>query len=470
MVLSACRPSPASLAPGDAENPIAPEFTAFWEAAGGLATFGPPIEPARRRAGVLTQTFLAVRLDHVPDDQDQPVRLAPLGLELGLAEPAAPPIDGQSGQYFPQTGHTVYPGFAPLFGALGGLSVVGPPITEVRFQGGRITQYFENLGMVRAENASPSDVRLVALGLASLPDETAFGMQVDQVVLPGIVRQRPFAEALEAFGGEVILGQPLSDPYTTDNGELEQVYERAVVFAESATSPTVRFRDVGLEWWTAAPPAPRSNVEGGLYIEDTGHNVLYAFADFYRLHDGEVLLGRPLEEVRVEGSGLAQRFEKGELVYRYDLPPGWAVQLSPIGQSYLALHGQPTPMVEAPPPTPTVAAPTPAATAQGGSIRLEVTVSRAVIHPGDIQEVSIRITSSNGKPIEGIRPRITWYGLREYGNEMAEPSGKKGWTVFRLRLEDTTPFEVITLVISVRDGEDEGRAVLQYAIGLPAQE
>ena len=224
--LAGCRSSPASLAPGDADNPIAPEFKSFWEEAGGLATLGPPLELSRRQGGVLRQTFLAVQLFYDDLDRDRPVRLAPLGLELGLSEPAEPPADGQNGRYFSETGHTLYAGFAPFFDALGGLDVVGPPITEVQFRSGRITQYFENAGMVRPENASPSDIRLIALGLAALPG-SAFGLDVDSVILPGTVRQRPFSDALETYGGENVLGQPLSDPYVAEDGMLEQVYERA---------------------------------------------------------------------------------------------------------------------------------------------------------------------------------------------------------------------------------------------------
>jgi hypothetical protein len=465
--LSACRPSPASLEPGDAENPIAPEFSAFWENAGGLATFGPPLEPAERRGGVLTQTFLGVQFTYHPDDKDQPIRLAPLGVELGLAEPATPPIDGQSGQYFPATGHTLYTGFAPLFGALGGLKVVGAPISEVRFQSGKITQYFENLGMVRPENASPSDVRLLPLGLALQPGESAFGMEVDQVVLPDIVRERPFAQALERHGGEAVLGQPLTDPYVAEDGDLEQVYERAIVHAERPGSRTVRFRPAGLDLWSASPPVAESKEDGTLYVRATGHNILYAFADFYREHDGAALLGDPLEEVRVEGNGLAQRFENGELVYRYDLPPELAVQLAPIGQRYRTAHPAPSPSV-ASQPTATVTAEAPRASSSGEAIRLEVTLGHAVVHPDAAQEISVRVTAADGKPIEGIRPRIAWYGVRTTGTQLMPASGRMGWSTMPLTVDATRPFEIITLVVSVQRDSDRGSAVVQYAIGIAA--
>src|SRR3989304_5582810 len=92
------------------------------------------------------------------------VRLAALGWELGLAEPAVPPSDAPSDAYDSDTGHTVYAGFAGLIQRLGGKRIVGGPISEVAFRDGQIVQYFENLGLVRPENASPADARLIALG------------------------------------------------------------------------------------------------------------------------------------------------------------------------------------------------------------------------------------------------------------------------------------------------------------------
>lgn len=465
--VSSCRPSPSSLAPGDAENPIAPEFKSLWEKAGGLATLGPPLELARREAGVVRQTFLAVQLTYDKRDRERPIRFAPLGLELGLAEPAEPLQDQRNGRYFLETGHTLYAGFAPFFDALGGLEVVGPPITEVHFRNGRITQYFENLGMVRTENASPSEVRLVALGLAAMPGGSAFGQDVDSVLLPGTVLRRPFSKALEAFGGEATLGQPLSDPYVAEDGALEQVYERVVVFGEDPSSKDVRFRPIGLQSGAVAPAVPQSDEAGSIYVESTGHNIQWAFADFYRVNRGRVLLGAPLEEARLEGTRLLQTFENGELVYDYDLPPDLAVQLAPLGETYQAGHpAASTSPTVGPPPAPTDAA---LPSAPSGDLFVQVTLGKLVVTSSEIQAVTVRLLDSDGAPIAGVPPRIVWYAAEVSGSEDAPPTDEEGRTTLALQVEGR-PFEIITVFVIARLDGRRGGALVQYAIGwMPAR-
>ena len=460
--VSSCRPSPSSLAPGDAENPIAPEFKSLWEKAGGLATFGPPLETARRDGAVVSQTFLAVQLTYDERDRERPVRLAPLGLNLGLAEPAVPRAAVQNGTYFPETGHTLYAGFAPFFDALGGLEVVGLPITEVHFRNGRITQYFENLGMVRPENASPSEVRLVALGLAALPAGSAFGQEVDGVLLPGTVLRRPFSEALEAFGGEATLGQPLSDPYVAEDGALEQVYERVVVFVKGLSSTEVRFRPIGRQFGAASPPVPKSDEAGTIYDEATGHNILWAFADFYRANRGRLLLGAPLEEARLEGTRLLQTFENGRLVYDYDLPPDLAVQLAPLGEMYLAGHPAPSssPTFEQL-PSPTQSA---QPSALSGNLLVQITLEKLVVAASETQNVTVRLLDSTGDPIAGVRPTIVWYAAEGSGSEDAPPTDPEGRTTFALQVEGR-PFEIITVFVSARLDGRRGAALVQYAVG-----
>jgi len=459
--LAGCRSSPSSLAPGDADNPIAAEFKTFWEEGGGLATFGPPLEPSHRQAGVLRQTFLAVQLSYDDSDRDRPVRLVPLGLELGLAEPAERPADGQSGRYFPQTGHTLYAGFAPYFDALGGMDVVGPPITEVQFRSGRITQYFENLGMVRPENASPSDIRLVALGLAALPG-SAFGLDVDSVILPGTVRERPFSDVLEAYGGEAVLGQPLSDPYTAADGMLEQVYERAVVYGDAPRPEDVRFRSIGREFGNAAPAAPRSDEAGGIFDESTGHNILWAFADFYRARRGKDLLGAPLEEARLEGDRLVQWFEKGELLYSYDMPPDLAIELAPLGSTFLAEHPVPSPSPTGEPtPTPTQAA-TPISS---GEIVVQVTLEHPWLRVSDAQIVRIVLLDREGTPLSDVRPTVAWYGPAASGSRQAPATDEEGKTSISFEVDGGQAFQIITVVVSAHQGSQRGSALVQFAIG-----
>lgn len=462
-LLASCRSVESAVKEGEDGLFPAPEFASFWSDGGGLATYGPPITPPRRAGVVLQQTFLAVEMISDPNDRAVPVRLAPLGWELGLAEPAAPPTNPNGAGYFKETGHTLYPGFAQLFRDLGGEAVVGAPITEVSFRDGQIIQYFENLGMARPENASPAETRLVALGLAARPTSIGFGLDSQSAVAGGIIRQRPFAPFLEPLGGEALFGQPLTGPYLDEEGALEQVYERAVVFSPDGSAKQAGFRPLGTWMGPAQDPVPPSKEDGGLYFESSGHNVTLAFADFYREQEGDVILGLPLEEMTLEQDRMRQRFEYGVLEYRFDLPPELALQLAPSGRAYLAAH---------PPPT---AEPTPYVLDEGqlrtsvpgsaGSLRVGAVLGSTVLAPRDRQTIRVTVVDSEGAPVSGASVALRILGRAGARLTALPDTDSDGVTILTWTDEDPVSGEVVRVIVQAIAAGRRAEAILQYAYG-----
>jgi len=457
--LTACRTAPSPVSAGQEGLVVAEPLRAFWERGGGLATYGPPISLPWREGTRLHQTFLAAEIVHEDTDGQETVRLAPLGWELGLGEPPVPPIDGQTSGYFARTGHNLYAGFASLYRQLGGEAVVGAPISEVAFRDGQIVQYFENLGFYRPENASPADTRLVALGLTTRPPADSFGLDPESFVLPGPIHARPFASFLERFGGEALFGQPLTAPYLAEDGALEQVYERAVVYSADGSSAGAALRPLGRARGPAAEAAPPSAEPGSRYFEETGHNVRWAFADFYEARDGRSWLGLPLEEAVLDGDRFVQRFENGVLEYRFDLPPELAVQLVALGREYLLEHPAPTadPAAEA------------VASRRPGSLTLEAALARAVLRPGQAQVLSVRVTTAQGEPVAGATVTLRWIGAQREREYELPPTDGDGRTALEWEDPSALPGEIITVVVSARGDQGLGGALLQYASAYPAR-
>lgn len=459
---TSCASPPPALTDGPA---VSPEFEDFWSRGGGLATFGPPISPARRSGGRLRQTFLAVEMILEEAASGGRVRLAPLGWDLGLAEPAVPPIDGQDEAYDSDTGHTVYAGFSGLYERLGGKEVAGGPISEVDFRDGQIVQYFENLGMHRPQNASPDEVRLIALGLTYRPPEDTFGLDPESLVLSGLVRQRPFDSFAAGFGGEALLGQPLTEPYFTDDGALEQVYERAVVFSPDGSRRAAALRPVGSELGPPAEAVDPSDEPGALYFDDTGHNVLWAFADFYRSHDGRRLVGLPLEEAWLQGDVMVQRFENAILTYRFDLPPQLAVQLAPLGRNYLAAH-----------PAPTAEATDEAqeAVSQHQDARqefvLEATLGDILVFPGQEQTILVRVSRPDGSPVAKASVSLLLHSTEGESTVTLESTDKNGRSSGSWRDEQASPGEIVNLQVTAAKDDDSGSVLLQYAYRYPQED
>jgi hypothetical protein len=277
-----------------------------------------------------------------------------------------------------------------------------------------------------------------------------------------VARSAAPSTSLEAFGGEAVLGPPISDPYTVDDGSVEQIYERAVVVLDPSDMEAIGFRPIGLEFGESTPGVERLHEPGSIYDESTGHNVEWAFADFYREWDGPTFLGAPVEEARLDGSRLIQTFENGQLVYSYDVPADRAITLAPLGEAYAAAHPPPSGM---PSPGTPVSIPTATPSRPEGGLNVEVELTKSVVDRSAIQVVTIRLTDADGDPLAGIEPRVTSYGPEGMVTDTASATDKKGRTSLRLQAPAAPSFQIITVIVTARRGTEVGTALVQYAIG-----
>ncbi|MGH2626556.1 MAG: hypothetical protein ACRDHY_07905, partial [Anaerolineales bacterium] len=277
ILVGCATPVPAGSSFSEGPHSVAAPFESYWTAGGGLATFGPPLEDARLEGSRLRQTFLNAELVLDPSlpDADR-IYLAPLGMQLGLAEPPVP-ASGEAGErYFEATGHPVYAGFSQVYDRIGGEVLVGPPIGEVQFRDGWVIQNYRNMGLVRPESSAPSDIRFLAYGLAFRPDLSA--QAASSSVLPPGLRPRPFAAMIDRLGTESVIGPPLTNPFLAGDGSLEQVYERVVLYSPVDAPSQVRLRPLGSALGPADPAVVDASADFGLYTPQTGHNIAWAFA------------------------------------------------------------------------------------------------------------------------------------------------------------------------------------------------
>jgi hypothetical protein len=384
------------------------------------------------------------------------VTLAPLGLSLGLAEPPTPPPGDPAARYFPATGHTVYTGFLEAYGRLGGEAIVGAPISEVRFEEGLIYQYFENLGFFREETASPSEVHLIAFGLASLGGQAS--RTVENALLPPGLRERPFAAFLDRYGGEAFFGRALSDPYITADGNLEQIYERAVLWSPLGEPEQARLRPLGLGLGPAEPPVEPSAEPGAIYVPATGHNIPSAFSSAYEARGGEDVFGLPLEEAHTEGNLLSQRFENGVLEDHDDLPNPLAVQLAPLGTRY-------TPPVIAESQEGSSGG-TPTTVPQMEGPVASTWVDHPLLEPGSEQYVHIEVVRPDGTPWSGVVPLVRVAAPQGAFYPSVPATGPDGRCFFTLQLEDLPPGEIITYEVVVTGDYGTAYAIGQFAARL----
>lgn len=457
-LLAACTSQAApSTTPVQGALQVAPEIEVYWSSHGGGAVLGPPLERPRHAGSRTLQAFANIELIYNPTAAaSDRVSAMGLGRRLGLAEPPVPAPASAGDEYFSETGHTLYTGFYQAFSQLGGVSFAGAPIGEVRFTSGLIVQYFENVGLYREENAPPSDVHLLAYGLAAYPDRASSLPSDLEVVLPPDLHARPFASVLDRLGGEAVLGQPLGEPRAAEDGALEQVLERAVLFAPPGQPDLARLRPLGLALGAAEPGVSPSADPGSLYVATTGHNIDQAFVQFYQTHGGQRLLGLPLEEANIRGAILTQRFENVTLEYHDDLPEQLAVQLAPLGTGY-APSTVSTP-VPTPPPAEELTPPI-----GTGAVEVRTWVERAFLRPGETQRIYVQVLRPDGLPWSGVVPivQIEPPGVGFFVD--VPPTDAGGNTQVDVSVADLGPGVIVNYEVAIAGEYGLGYAVGQFA-------
>ena len=211
--------------------PVDPLFSDFYEYLGGMETLGPAITPLQDSGDVKIQYLSSALM--VYDSQaveHEGYRLASLGLFLGVAEPSIQNFDPSDAVV---NGHIINPKFLSKYEELGGELIVGRPITEARYNldYDRYEQYFENLGFFIKTDDLDEQVHLMAYGAFICDHQCRF--QANQWSIPSIKPplQEPFASTIAILGSSVV-GKPLTDPYLSEDGKLEVIFENLVLNVE----------------------------------------------------------------------------------------------------------------------------------------------------------------------------------------------------------------------------------------------
>lgn len=485
-LLSGCsniRTPDAALEDGDLT--VADVFDAYWTEMGGLGSLGPPLGPAVVEDDLQRQTFLNAEL--VFDSRattPSHIYLEQLGRELGLAEPAVVEPSKTGVQYFKSTGHTVFTGFVQAFEELGGASVLGPPISEVSFRDGLVVQYFESAGLYREQSAAPTEVHMLALGLAAKSGADRSPPPGFQAVLPPGLRPRPFGAFLDRYGGESIFGVPLSDPHLASDGSLEQIYERAVLYSPSGAPAEVHLRPLGRSLGPADAANPRPIDPEAPYFAETGHSIGLAFTGFFIDHGGQDILGLPLGEATSDDGVLSQRFENAVLQVRFDLPAPLSVVLAPLGRDYLGRAPTTVEATSTSPPSTSVSASTPSSeptsaptlaptlaptvteTTAAGAAVVKTWVEKAILPQGAEQTIFVEVTRVDGTAWAGVAPVIV---IDAPLGKIVPPvplTNPEGLTAVTFRIEGLAPGEIVTYDVAVAGDDGIGYASGQFAGGL----
>lgn len=319
--------------------PIDSTFREFYQLLGGVDTLGDAISPVFDFQNTRLQYTEAVLLKYDPAAQaSQRYSLVALGSDLGIQDPPLN-IPDQAGVRIVD-GYLIAEDFVPLYDQLQGARFVGQPLTQVRVDAhrGRIEQYFSNLGFYRLLSDPPGQVHLLAYGAWKCDTVCQYQVPSSARIAPLTIFPEPLIGGLQRFGSD-LTGQPLSAPYLTREGMLEQIYENVVVSADPAQLATVTLRSIpALVGFPATPPvAQREDDRMTFYSlgNGLGHFVPKLFEKYISQHGGMEAAGLPTTEI----FSVENRFRQCFVHYCLDYDPtaeeAQRVRPASLGELYL---------------------------------------------------------------------------------------------------------------------------------------
>ncbi len=348
-VVSGCQtPPPPETAPVEGTTyEIAPVFREFHTALGGEAVLGPAISQLFPYQELECQyTLNALMCQNPLLSGSERFMLYPLGKAFDLKPSEAEKNKDSSARVV--NGITIYEDFVPLFDKLSGEQYAGNPITgaNINYKQKRIEQYFESVGIYRMMDDSAGEARLLAYGAYACDQKCSYPAHAEAMLYDPAetILEQPFKARLDELGIGSAFGVPLTQPYITEDGALEQVYSNVVIYRPAGETDKIRLLPItaqlGIE---TEKPVPQSHKKDKTIVfyaikNGKGHHVPARVDKFITNHGGRKLSGNPISEpAEIEAGTFKQCFTNYCVLYKPGAEKGQQVQLLALGLQYLEM-------------------------------------------------------------------------------------------------------------------------------------
>ena len=347
--LSACQaPTPVETTPIEGTTyEIAPVFREFHSALGGEEVMGPAISQLFPYQQLECQyTLNALMCQNPLLSGSERFMLYPLGKAFDLKPSEAEKNKNSSARVV--NGITVFDDFVPLFDKLSGEQYAGNPITgvNINYQQQRIEQYFENVGIYRMMDDPAGEARLLAYGAYACDQKCSYPAHAEAMLYDPAetILEQPFKTRLDELGIGSAFGVPLTQPYITEDGTLEQVYSNVVIYRPAGETDKIRLRAITAQLgFETEKPVLQSHKKDKTIVfyaikNGKGHHVPARVDKFITNHGGRKLSGNPISEpVEIESGLFRQCFTNYCVLYEPGAEKGQQVQLVTLGLQYLEM-------------------------------------------------------------------------------------------------------------------------------------
>ncbi len=373
--------------------PLDKRFEAFYEQLGGLARLGPAISPVIEKGDKRYQYTTAVLLEY--DTKSKKVQLTPLGYEFGFSS-LPKPTESTNSQ---QIGNDlkIYPLFQRTYEEMGGAEIIGPPLSEVRYNENqrRYEQYFERAGFFIIEGDVTQTVYLLSYGAWKCRESCSFPIpENSRIDLPS-TKAAPMMAFIYRYGIK-FSGFALSEPYLAPDGLIEQIFENVVLTFNPEHPEQVDLRP--LPQLVGIPPdilQTKQDLADFVWVSvenEKGFLVPMRFWEYLQAHGGLEISGYPQTQVHNLTEGRQRQcFVKLCVEDQIDLFGDQVVRLSKLGETYRRMKakelGEPREGFEL------------------EQITLRSWESQPIVPPDRQQEIGVSVYAGD-QPLSGVAPEL----------------------------------------------------------------
>jgi len=220
-----------------------------------------------------------------------------------------------------------------------------------------------------------------------------------------------FLDYFYNYGGLAIFGYPVSERFT-DQGLTVQYFQKArmELHPENPEAYRVQLGLLGeeLKYRQTAIPEPQPRSRRKVYFSETGHNVSYAFLDYFKANGSVDIFGYPITEMHFEDGQIVQYFQRLKMQWQPN-DPTTTVVIGNLGEVYLTIYGNRMPSEALRPTTNAIIATTSSPTPAGISgVRAIVSLRYSVMSKKRNQTVSVLVTDNNGDPLPDAQVSISF--------------------------------------------------------------
>ena len=267
-----------------------------------------------------------------------------------------------------------------------------------------------------------------------------------------------FQDFYQAYGGQAVLGEPITELFTAVPGERPlQYFQNVRLEYDEATNtvavfPLGRWELAGLHERILAPVPENGAIRT---FPHSPFTVQDEFLQFYENNGGEVLLGLPISaQLNVDGLRV-QYFENGRLEWQPAAPAAQRVRLSDLGQAHFANEMVFTYQEMRPA--------RPVSSAGVSNVNLSAYVKAPILYAGEDQILYITVLTPGGDPVSNVVVDITLSYADETQTIRSLPTDDLGQVMLPLNFTIPPGHDVVLQLTALdSNGRSLGETVLSY--------